>query len=305
MGAENQSGMNLGKSVTLRLIMPEWQGGDYDLSASPGELYPLGARLLAFLAPESSAETIMVPVEEYRSGFQRKKENGVFNQDIVIRQARAVTRILEEKKPDKVVTFGGECLVSQAPFDYLNGRYSGNLGIIWIDSHPDISTPANHDREHAMVLGNLLGGGDPVMAKEVKNPVDPRKTLLIGQDKFDSPKEIDIIKSFGLKVIKPGEAARDSEAALGWLKENNIENIAIHLDLDVLNPASFHSQLTNDPYAPEKYPTVTGLLDLMQITRLLKDLSANSNVVGLTFAEYMPWDALYLRKMMSQLPIML
>lgn len=305
MGAENQSGINSGKSVTLRLIMPEWQGGDYDLSVSSGELYPLGARLLAFLAPESSAETIMVPVEEYRPGFQRKKENGVFNQDIVIRQARAVTRILEEKKPDKVVTFGGECLVSQAPFDYLNGRYSGNLGIIWIDSHPDISTPANHDREHAMVLGNLLGGGDPVMAKEVKNPVDPRKTLLIGQDKFDSPKEIGIIKSFGLKVIKPGEVARDSEAALGWLKENNIENIAIHLDLDVLNPASFHSQLTNDPYASEKYPTVTGLLDLMQITRLLKDLSANANVVGLTFAEYMPWDALYLRKMMSQLPIML
>ncbi|MDE5832420.1 MAG: arginase family protein, partial [Desulfovibrio sp.] len=125
MSAENN------KSTTLRLIMPEWQGGDYDLSASTGELYPLGALLLAFLAPKSSAETIIVPIEEYTPGTKRDKENGVVRQEAVIRQMKAAMNILEYKKPDRVVTFGGECLVSQAPFDYLNGRYNGNLGIIW------------------------------------------------------------------------------------------------------------------------------------------------------------------------------
>lgn len=290
--------------VTLRLIMPEWQGGDYDLSVSSGELYPLGARLLDFLAPKGAAETVAVPIEPYRSGLVRKKENGVVNQDVVIRQMQAVWKILDDRRPDKVVTFGGECLVSQAPFDYLNGRYNGNVGILWIDSHPDVSTPANHDLEHAMVLGNLLGGGDPVMAKEVRHPFDPRKVLLVGQDKFDSPNELEAIKSFGLSVIKPHEAAEDSGAVVAWLKENKIGNLAIHFDLDALNPANFHSQLTNDPFATEKYPTVTGKLDLLQMGRLLKDVSENVNVVGLTFAEFMPWDALYLQKMMNQLPIM-
>lgn len=298
--------MSVGKqpSATLRLIMPEWQGGDYDLSVNSGELYPLGARLLAFLAPESGAETIKVPIEAYKPGFERKKENGVVHQEIVIRQMKAAMAILEEKKPDKVVTFGGECLVSQAPFDYLNGRYCGNLGILWVDSHPDISTPANHDREHAMILGNLMGGGDPIMAKEVKHRIDPRKVLLVGQDKFDSPLETDAIRSFGLQVLKPQEVAQDSAAVLKWLEANRIENLAIHLDLDVLDPASFNSQLTNDPFATEKFPTTTGRLDLRQITRLLRDVSVNVNVVGLTFAEYMPWDALYLQKMMNQLPIL-
>lgn len=304
MNAEYQHQEKQKKPVTLRLIMPEWQGGDYDLSVSSGELYPLGARLLDFLAPESTAETIKVPVEGYAPGLNRKKENGVVNQAIVIRQMKAAMAILEEKMPDRVVTFGGECLVSQAPFDYLNGRCAGNLGIIWIDSHPDVSTPANHDREHAMVLGNLLGGGDPVMAKYVKHRIDPKKVLLVGQDKFDSVLETDIIKTLGLPVIKPQAVAQDSRAVLNWLRNSQIENIAIHLDLDVLNPSSFHSQLTNDPYSTKKYPTVTGQLDLRQITRLLRDISANANVVGLTFAEYMPWDALYLQKMMSQLPIM-
>lgn len=304
MGTETHNAKNRGQALTLRLIMPEWQGGDYDLSVSSGELYPLGARLLAFLAPKSDAETIKVPIEEYRPGLERKKENGVVNHDVVIRQMKAAMKILEEKKPDKVVTFGGECLVSQAPFDYLNGRYGGNLGILWIDSHPDVSTPANHDREHAMVLGNLLGGGDPVMAKEVKNRIDPQKVLLVGQDKFDSPMETENIKSFGLTVRKPQDVAKDSHAVLQWLKDKQIAHLAIHLDLDVLNPASFHSQLTNDPYATEKYPTVTGKLDLRQISRLLMDISDNADIVGLTFAEYMPWDALYLQKMMEQLPIM-
>lgn len=289
---------------TLRLIMPEWQGGDYDLSVSSGELYPLGARLLAFLAPESSAETVKVPVEDYTPDLERGKKNGVLHQDAVLRQLRAAMNILEEKKPDKVIVFGGECLVSQAPFDYLNGLYKDNLGVIWIDSHPDVSTPPDYDREHAMVLGNLLGGGDPLLAKEVKHPLDPKKVLLVGQDKFNSPIEQEQVSSFSLPVIKPREVAENSAPVLKWLKENRIENVAVHLDLDVLDPASFNSQLTNDPFAEEKFPTVTGKLDLRQITRLLVDISANANVVGLTLAEYMPWDALYLQKMMEQLPIM-
>lgn len=289
---------------TLRLIMPEWQGGDYDLSVSTGEIYPLGARLLAFLAPASDAETVIVPIAEYAKGVKREKENGVVHQKIIVEQARVAMEILERKKPDKVVTFGGECLVSLAPFAYLNERYDGDLGVLWIDAHPDVSTPANHDREHAMVLGNLLGGGDPLMAAEVKRKIDPRKVLLLGQENFDSPREREIVESFGLTVINPGEAKRDCDAALKWLGENKITNLAVHLDLDVLNPANFYSQLTRDPFATERFPTVTGLLDLRQITRLLLDVSSRVNVVALTIAEYMPWDALYLSKMMERLPIM-
>lgn len=289
------------KSTTLRLIMPEWQGGDYDLSVGSGELYPLGARLLAFLAPKGG-KTVEVPIESYNPDKKRIKENGVVNQEIVIRQMKAARTILEEQKPYKVITFGGECLVSQAPFDYLNGLYH-NLGLLWIDAHPDVSTPANHDREHAMVLGNLLGHGDPFMAREVKNPFTPKQVLLVGQDKFDSPLEFDNLNSLGLKVIKPQEVSSNSDAVVNWLKNNNIANLAIHLDLDVLSPKRFFSQLTNDPYSRESYPTVKGQLDLRQIGRLFKDISDNTDIAGLTIAEFMPWDALHLQEFMKGLKI--
>lgn len=289
---------------TLRLIMPEWQGGDYDLSVSSGELYPLGARLLAFLAPKSDCETVEVPIAPYQPGHSREKENGVVNQRAVLAQMRAARDILEAKQPDRVVCFGGECLVSYAPFDYLNGRYEGNLGVLWIDAHPDVSTPANHDREHAMVLGNLLGGGDPVMAQEVHHRLKPSQVLLVGMEGFDSPREVENIKNFGLRVLPPKDVAANSDAVLAWIREGEVRHLAIHLDLDVLDPATFFSQLTNDPDATEKYPTVKGKLHLAQVTRLLKDVAAHTKVVGLTIAEFFPWDALHLKKMMGQLEIL-
>lgn len=296
--------MSQERRKTLRLVMPEWQGGDYDLSVGSGELYPLGARLLAFLAPRSGCETVEVPIAPYRPDHARERENGVVNQQAVLTQMRAARAILEAKQPDRVVCFGGECLVSYAPFDYLNGRYKGKLGVLWIDAHPDVSTPANHDREHAMVLGDLLGGGDPLMAKEVRHPLKPSQVLLVGMEGFDSPKEVENIRAFGLRVLPPKDVAANSDAVLAWVRENGVENLAVHLDLDVLDPATFFSQLTNDPDATEKYPTVKGKLHMAQVTRLLRDVSAHTNVVGLTIAEFFPWDALHLQKMMSQLEIM-
>lgn len=289
---------------TLRLLMSEWQGGDYDLSVGSGELYPLGARLLAFLAPKSGEETIEVPVAPYNPAIQRHKENGVMNQDIVINQMLAARKILEEKKPSKVITFGGECLVSQAPFDYLNGLYGDKLGVIWIDAHPDVSTPAIYDQEHAMVLGNLLGDGDPLMAREVKHAFKSEQVLLVGMENFNSPKEEENITKFGLPVLKPSEVKESSQAILDWLKKRQIEYAAIHLDLDSLDPHKFYSQLTNDPDAAEKFPTVLGKLDIQTVTRIIKDISKHTDVVGLTIAEYMPWDAWQLKHMMEQFPIM-
>ena len=34
--------------------------------------------------------------------------------------------MIAQEKPEKIITLRGNCLVSQAPFDYLKGKY-GNL----------------------------------------------------------------------------------------------------------------------------------------------------------------------------------
>ena len=282
--------------------MPQWQGGDYDITPSSGEIYPMGARLLAFLAPESDAPLVEVPVEPY-TGAPRPKQNGVVWQDAILRQAQAAKRIIDEHAPDRIVVFGGDCHVTQVPFTYLNERYDGKVGLLWLDSHPDISTPKDYDREHAMVLGNLMGKGDPILAKEVRVPFSAEQVLLIGPDGFNAQYEEDTVNELGLRVIRPKDITDNNDAILLWIRENKFEHIAIHFDLDILDPKYFYSQLPMKP-GDDPFDTVPGKLTVPQVTRLIKEVSKASDIVGLGFAEHMPWDALNLKKMMEEFSVM-
>src|SRR5215510_13271958 len=85
---------------TLRLLMPQWQGGGNN------PVYALGARLLAWLAPASSAAFEEVPINPRNEGLA--VEQGIFAREVVLEQARVARRILERRKPNRVLIFGGE-----------------------------------------------------------------------------------------------------------------------------------------------------------------------------------------------------
>jgi len=293
--------MDNDKIKTLRLLMPQWQGG-YDESEYPGQVYPLGARLLAWLAPESEAPLVEVPVEAW-TGAEAPKEGGVFYRREILRQMRVARNIIDAHAPDRVITFGGDCLISQAPFAYLNERYDGKVGIIWIDAHPDVTTPKDFDHAHAMVLGNLLGEGEPLMANEVKKHYSPDQVALVGVDGVFSH-EREAIDRFGLKVISSKEIISGGKAVTSWIREKGFEQVAVHLDLDVLDPAFFRSLLFSNPNVERHIESEWGKTGMSDIGRLLKDIAAQADVVGMSFAEHMPWDALSLKKMLSELPFM-
>ena len=44
-------------------------------------------------------------------------------------------------------------------------------------------------------------------------------------------------------------------------------------------------------------------MKLSEVGRVLNDVSQKAEIVGLTIAEHMPWDALNLRKTLSNIPI--
>lgn len=286
---------------TLRLLYPQWQGG-YDESEFPGQIYPLGARLLAWLAPESDAPLVEVPVESW-TGSKAPKEGGVFYRQEIVRQMRAARSIIDAYAPERIITFGGDCLISQAPFAYLNELYKGKLGIVWIDAHPDITTPKDFDHAHAMVLGNLLGDGEALMASEVKLHVKPEQVVLVGVDGV-FPHERETIDRFGLKVIPSKNLLHGSDVLTSWIRENGFERVAVHLDLDVLDPAVFRSLLFANPNVKEHIESEHGKTRIRDIGRILKDVGGQVDVVGMSFAEHMPWDALSLKKMLGELDFM-
>ena len=286
---------------TLRLLMPQWQGG-YDESEFPGRIYPLGARLLAWLAPASAAPLVEVPVDPW-TGETPPKEGGVFYRQELLRQMRAARHIIDAHAPERVITFGGDCLISQAPFAYLNERYDGKLGFVWIDAHPDVTTPKDFDHAHAMVLGNLLGEGEPMMAKEVALHLRPEQVALVGVDGVFAH-ERETIDRFGLKVIPSKDIIGGSDAVTGWIRARGFERVAVHLDLDVLDPSLFRSLLFANPNVEEHIESEWGKVRMRDVGRVLQDIAAQVDVVGMSFAEYMPWDTLSLQTMLSGLSFM-
>ena len=286
---------------TLRLLFPQWQGG-YDESEFPGHIYPLGARLLAWLAPESAAPLVEVPVEPW-TGAKPAKEGGVFYRQEILRQMRAARSIIDAHAPERVITFGGDCLISQAPFAYLNERYDGNIGLIWIDAHPDVTTPRDFDHAHAMVLGNLLGEGEPLMAGEVQKRYEPEQVALVGVDGVFAH-EREAIDRFGLTVIPSKDVIGGSGAVTGWIRERGFSRVAVHLDLDVLDPARFRSLLFANPDVERHIESEHGKAGMRDIGRLLEAVGSQVDVVGMSFAEHMPWDVLSLKNMLSGLPFL-
>lgn len=290
--------MNAANSKTLRLVMPQWQGGKQ-------ELYPLGAGLLAWLAPDGDAPEVRVEVEQYHD--DDAPQDGLSHRAALMEQLKQARSIIDDAQPDKVVVFGGDCLVEQAPVSYLNERYDGRLGLLWIDAHPDVKTPADSSNGHTMVLGNLLGEGDPQFARQVSRPLSPERVMFAGlrEDRL-TEQENEVIARLGLRVAGPGDLAESSTPVLEWIEQAGIEQLAIHLDLDVLDPDLFRSVLFAEP-EPEidwlqMYPA--GKMSLAQVSRLMADVAQCTEVVGLGIAEHLPWDMAQLKNALAGFPIL-
>lgn len=282
---------------TIRLIYPQWQGG-----VNPD--YYFGSKLLAFIAPQNdNDETVEIPVSKNFSAELTTVE-GVNGGDMLLEQKQKTADILNKKKPDRIIIFGGDCSVSEVPFDYLHGIYGDKLGILWLDAHPDVSDISNSSHLHEMVLGNLLGQSQNSNITKTKHPFTPEKVMFAGLIEKElrpmDKKAIDL----NIKIATPEQLTDNTDTVLDWIRENDIEYLAVHFDLDVLSRDNFRSNTQAKPYiTKEQYGAAMGELTFDKIARILKDIGTESNIVGFSIAEHMPWDALNLRKMLSDIPI--
>ena len=286
------------RKTTLRLNMPQWQGGNR-------HEYYFGSKLLAWLAPPATGpvETVLVP--EPKVGEILDVEDGILARKALIRQARAARAAIERHRPDRIVTLGGDCLVDLAPMAYLNMRYEGSLGVLWVDAHPDVLTPRDFAQGNAQVLGALLGRGDPELAGEVDVPVKPSRVMYAGLDAW-MPVEGEVIDGLGLRHAGAASLSDTSAPVLDWIASERIAHLAIHFDVDVLNPTKFGPVLFNEPDAATDAlaGVPRGRMAPDTVVRLLQDVAAACDVVGLAIAEYMPWEAITTRNMLRKLPLL-
>ena len=287
----------MGKKKTLRIVFPQWQGG-----VNPN--YVFGSELLSHIAPPSiSDETVEIKVDK-NFDADLSSIDGVDAGDMLIKQMEETERVLKDRQPDRVIIFGGDCSVTQAPFDYLKSKYADKLGILWLDAHPDVSGTTNSSHLHEMVLANLLGQNLSSDITKVKHPFKPDEVMLAGLIEEDL-REMDMAcKELNLRIAAPAELKAGSQAILKWVEESGIEYLAVHWDLDVLSPNDFRAIMTARPYIDlDRFPAAVGRMTINEVGRILKDVSEKAEIVGLGITEHMPWDAMNLRRVLSGISI--
>lgn len=285
---------------TIRLVYPQWQGGDItrwipEISdpALVARGYYLGAQLLDFLAPDNGQPKFTVPVNT--EAKERKAVDGVLDRDDIALQTKAALDILNIEKPDKIVTLGGECSVSVAPFTYLADKYKDDVAMIWIDAHPDITLPGDvYTGYHAMAVTACMGLGDKVIVSQLPARISPEKILFVGLRDWERDEIKARQQEYGIKHLSPEDVATDSSAVIDWLKKCKASRVVVHFDMDVLDPAEIIAAVG----------VVPGGMKMADVVRVINDIASANELVGLTVAEPMPRIAIRLKSMLAQLPML-
>ena len=174
--------------VTLRLVWPPWQGaGTVSVRQFASEFtfdvarrgYAVGAAVLEAILPPHPGPTVTAPVTLTNEGLA--EQDGVEAKAVVLAQLADALSLIAEHNCHRILTLGGECSVSVAPFAALADRYGDDLAIVWIDSHPDVGTgDSQYPGYHAMAVSALTGHGDPDVLALLPATVTPDRVALVG-----------------------------------------------------------------------------------------------------------------------------
>ena len=278
---------------TIRLLYPDYLSGGLDE-------YYFGSCLMSHIIPENRDQKLVKVDVAPPDGRERSVTEGIYAKEEVIAGIRDAMNKIEAEKPDRIITIGGNCMVSLAPFDYLHEK-SMNTGIIWIDAHPDVSVPSDgYPNAHAMVLRSLMGKGEAAFSELMKNrPFSGDEILYIGlQPVHDYQKRF--LDESGMDYkIQDRQFISDDEIR-SFVRR--FDQILVHLDIDVLDERKFHSTYFANPELSGD-GSGGGRMTIEKLSSVLTLITGEGNVTGLTIAEYLPFDEYRLHRMFSSLDI--
>lgn len=220
-----------------------------------------------------------VPVEE-TDAAQPDIDRGVRFRAALKRQMQDAIKILDIRKPDFILTTGGDCGGSFASIDYINRKFDGKIGVIWVDAHADIHTPSTSPsgNYHGMVLRHLTGNEE--------FDIKPRLPLRFDQIAYlglrDTEQEEDaVIEAKGIPHFNAAEVMKDNapmDAVIAHFKKHGITHLYLHVDCDVMDEKVFPHVHVPEPDG----------LTLDRLLEVLQYLRSQMPVAGCCLTEYAP-----------------
>lgn len=284
----------------LRLLCPQWQGAGTSsvrelASEFPFDVarrgYTVGSAVLQAILPPHDGPTATAPVTSGDEGLDLV--DGVEAKAVLVDQLARALQVIGQHAPARIATLGGECAVSVAPFSALAHRYGDDLAIVWIDSHPDIGTPASrYPGWHAMAVAALTGHGDPDLVRLLPATVHPDRVALVGLHEWTDD-DIGNVAAWGIRTFSPDDVRTSTRTLLDWLAGTGCSRVAIHFDVDAVDSKEIVLGLGAVPDG----------LTSPQVRRVVADLTAAADVVALTVAEFFPRQVMHLQQILDGFPL--
>ena len=285
----------------LRLVWPQWQGaGSTSVRTLAPEFpfpvarrgYMVGTQVLQAVLPEHDGPTAVVPVATGDEDLDER--DGIEAKTAVLAQLGSALDLIREHAPERITTLGGDCGVSLAPFSALIDRYRDDIAVLWIDSHPDMGTGATaYSGHHAMIVSALTGHGDPEIIDRLPATIPANRVALVGMHDWTDPTLPPLAEEWGLTVIPPDQLRTDSDPLIGWLRDTGVSKVAIHFDVDTIDAFEIQYGLGFD----------VGGLTNAQTRRVVADITAATDVVALTIAEFIPRQVIHLQQLLVEFPL--
>ncbi len=294
------AGGSVHDGVHLRLLWPQWQGaGTSSVEALAPEFpldvarrgYAVGTAVLEAVLPPHDGPTVTAPVAMSDDGLEER--DGVEAKAVILEQLARALEVIRRHDPARIVTIGGECSVSVAPFSELARRYGDDLVIVWIDAHPDVGTPqSEYPGYHAMAVATLTGHGDPDVQELLPATVSPDRVALVGLHSW-ADDDFPNIAEWGIQSFGPDELRESAQPLLDWIAATGCSRVAIHFDVDAVDSNEIVLGLGIEPDG----------LTSTEVRHIVADVEGTVDVVGFTIAEFIPRQVMHLRQILNGFPL--
>jgi arginase len=175
------------------------------------------------------------------------------------------------------IVLAGNCTTA---IGTLAGLGADSTGVAWFDAHGDFNTPETTSSGFldGTSVAIITGRCWTQLAATVPGftPIADDRVCLIGTRDLDSP-ESALLEESSVDVIEPKHLRSSLPRTLKSIR-NHVENMYVHLDLDVLDSA----------VAPANSYAISGGLTLEDVDHALSQIAGEFRVAGMTLSAYDP-----------------
>jgi arginase len=144
-----------------------------------------------------------------------------------------------------------------------------------------------------MAVAALTGHGDPEVQALLPATVSADRVALVGLHAW-AEDDIANVAHWGIGSFSPDDLRATTQPVVDWLAATGCARVAIHFDVDTIDSNELVLGLGAEP----------GGLTSAQVRRIVDDLDAVADVVGLTVAEFVLRQVMHLQQLLTAVPLL-